>query len=840
MNGRRGFMPNTPGGDEPAAPRGAYFTTQRAAPEPPPVPPRNPSPIPPTSSASKPVPDPLNQFRDPVPKNQPRTSTPYSTHGGEKFNPFESANVGRSKSTRQPEQPKYVPRAGSDPNLGSPQQKQPFTSRQAKTSRQSPVEISSDSDSDSSLDRGPVLNARPFGRRRVSKNNRNGVRPAAQAQQMPKAAESSAQPRKPFTKLEKFRQWMRENPGKEPPLNGFPSDGPPLREEVPPTAKPDEAKMYDPSHQFASSTSARSKTCDSTPSANSQQSSESASYPSCFKTTDFQHKYSNPFLRTTEAVETPSGASVDSQSLNAFEGIQRNVIDHLLAGKQTSSSPNPRTFAPDPSDLPGESRLIAQESKVALKSLPGSKVSINQPWPRIARSVNGVSSDKDSTASDAGASSSQHHQISVETGPSQRPKPSKSFHSVQFDGLKNARIFWRDHHKSKSKANRFDPSNRFSFNVDNETFKQTEPAPNGFTSASAENISTRFTPEDWEGKFEAGADYFKPEQKSGANAGSPRRAQSGSRPRGRSPVKVPPINPKLAQQRNGDFENYMESPGGTKFSPEEWAQHFKPQTFAPPPFPVRTPGKKTRGSFARPTMGTAAVVDESETSDEKPLFGKAPVDPTAPASFSPALDAMDVDSPPANHTVPKFEEKQNGHSKRPAPPSQPQTPVDEVSLKVTFDDLNIQDLIKELQLPAPPIGPDRPPPPTMAETISMDAEEKYFAKFTAYMKDWDLFNNKIMLHIAARKNQVDGFGSQRWENDQVMESYRRGLQEDGLVMKHWQVCMEYHQTVLRDCTVVRERVKTRDEMEKILNGNNSGNGSVRPLNGTRRPRKKTH
>jgi curved DNA-binding protein CbpA len=85
MNGRKGFMPNTPGGDEPAAPKGSYFTTQRAAPQPPPVPPRNmsPTPIPPNYSASDFMPEPLNlsreplhTFRDPLPNHQPRTSTP--------------------------------------------------------------------------------------------------------------------------------------------------------------------------------------------------------------------------------------------------------------------------------------------------------------------------------------------------------------------------------------------------------------------------------------------------------------------------------------------------------------------------------------------------------------------------------------------------------------------------------------------------------------------------------------------------------------------------------------------------------------------------------------------
>jgi curved DNA-binding protein CbpA len=48
-----------------------------------------------------PMPDPLRQFREET-LNDSRKNSSYQTHGGEKTNLFEGANVGRSKSTREP------------------------------------------------------------------------------------------------------------------------------------------------------------------------------------------------------------------------------------------------------------------------------------------------------------------------------------------------------------------------------------------------------------------------------------------------------------------------------------------------------------------------------------------------------------------------------------------------------------------------------------------------------------------------------------------------------------------------------------------------------------------
>lgn len=101
---RTGFMPSTPGGDEPPARNTSAYFTHRARPSmPPPEPPPRaeaPRAAPaPSTSANGEVPDPVKHFRDSS-GFEPRQSTPYVHHGGEKTDPL--AGVSRSKTTREP------------------------------------------------------------------------------------------------------------------------------------------------------------------------------------------------------------------------------------------------------------------------------------------------------------------------------------------------------------------------------------------------------------------------------------------------------------------------------------------------------------------------------------------------------------------------------------------------------------------------------------------------------------------------------------------------------------------------------------------------------------------
>ncbi|PHH90471.1 hypothetical protein CDD83_3566 [Cordyceps sp. RAO-2017] len=93
-----GFQPHSPmTGDEPPVSGQNYFTrptTEQSQPPPPPPRPYQPTPMP----------DPLSQFRAREGFADTRQSTPYSSHGGEKTDPFDGIPPGRTKSAREPKQ----------------------------------------------------------------------------------------------------------------------------------------------------------------------------------------------------------------------------------------------------------------------------------------------------------------------------------------------------------------------------------------------------------------------------------------------------------------------------------------------------------------------------------------------------------------------------------------------------------------------------------------------------------------------------------------------------------------------------------------------------------------
>jgi hypothetical protein len=492
----------------------------------------------------------------------------------------------------------------------------------------------------------------------------------------------------------------------------------------------------------------------------------------------------------------PSGIAASSGELNVFEAKQRDFIDRLLSNKQTPS--------------------WSQKSSDDSHQSNGNHPSQCDNW--------------------------NCYRESTELGsPS---KKSKSMH--RYSNFEPLRAFWQNKQGLKNSANS-SYNTRFSFNIGKDTFTPTQPQPqrNGFSS-SAENISTKFTPEDWAGKFEAGADYFKPAPapKAGSGPSVRPRAQSASRSRGRSPPKVRTTVDPTSMPPRTDQEAPIESPGGTKFSPEEWAETFAPQTFMPPPNPAVTPRpqayRKRTIPSVRPTMGGhAAVVDEGDTSEEQPLFTKPKV--ASPQSASP--DPMDVDTPPVSHTIPlfapKFGENPNLNIdplKRPAASSASrsasQSPTDEEDLKVNFEDLKIRDIITSLDMPLPP-SPPIPPQATEFELPSRQAYEEYLKRYEDYMAAWDLTNTKFLLHVVARKNQNDISLSKRWTDEKSTETYRLGLKEDQAVLKKWSELTEKHEKVVKDYVILKARMKARVQKEDVKPAELEKESVLRP-------RKKTH
>ncbi|PBP24780.1 DnaJ domain-containing protein [Diplocarpon rosae] len=721
---RKGFMPSTPGGgDEGPAPMGAYFTDRNKPAVAPEVPPREPPPRERPQTSTRPIPNPLKQFQDKAMANEPRISTPYSTHGGEKFNPFESTNVNRSKSTRErPEHvdSDFIPRNGSDPNLKSPSRARPFAQRNSPRASKSTTEtVNLDSSSESSSDGSLNTNGRP--RRSDSMRTNGGATRTAAPPQGPPGASMESDTSKQ-SDLARLRQWMLQNPRHEPPPDAPPDGQVPRssRPQAQPQAQTNEETMYANSDYVKSGRKRSPNFSVKLPTVSETISSGDA--PSARRPPPFK-KY---FMDNRQPMTSPSGVQTDPQSLNAFEGFQRNVIDQLLHNKRTASL----------------GQKSSSSSGFAETPVVGTS---NRDWT-------GDPHYKNQQAWNA------YRDTSFDPGsPSKKPKPVKHLHTVHPYDFDKSREFWDGIEKLKSQANHPERSSSFSFNVNDDMFSRTGHPSSGFSN-SAENISTKFTPEDWDGKFEA----------------------------------------------------------------DEWKETFKPQTFMPPPPMPRmasTPRRKRTGPTTRPTVGNAAVVDDGDTSDEKSLFtGRKNM---ASAAASPEPMDVDTPPAshvvPQYATTPNGHlNVSTESSKRAASASQP--PIDSESLKVNFDDLRIRDLMSSLTMPSAPQPPALPEAASEYERPTRAAYDDYIKRYAKYIGEWDLFNSKFLLHMVARKNQNDTLKDRRWNEERATEIYRMGLKEDQAVLKRWTELHESHELVVKSFLVMRERMKTREEREGAAAG----------------------
>ena len=819
---KNGFMPSTPGPDEPAAAKGAYQTQRGTRPVPnPPVPPRgDPSSAsnmgPPPSPTNR---DPLRQFKE---KSnvffEPRVSTPYATHGGEKLNPFESANVGRSKSARvrsdKFDNARQVPRMGSDPNLQSERDKSGYgdhTPRNAQSYNSSPVD--SDSPDGLGINRNAAEKAR-----KLAKARKSAAAAVSQEQGGPNVAPGSEKQRKQSNiSIKDFRNWYQEHPHEDHPLNDLPSDGPSggSGQANNPIGKPSMYEKFDfpmsapklavPRAKAATVSEAiPSKTgifAGGTNGSTLNQDSFNVKFP------EFTSRFAN--LKMNSPLKPPSGASArpinsfgtqkrkstgpalphgctPPTKLNSFEVTQRSIVDQLLAKKEQAER---SSREPEPNGHP-----------------------VTTADPHYQHFSSG-----DSTTAEMGS-------------PVKKPScVDPAQHNPSADHLR----FWLSNNKTYANlkgASSFSTNfSMFSMPINDDTFTPTRPM-SGFPNHSADDINTKFAAEDWHGKFEAG-NCFVPDQKPG-NPPRRTRTQSTSRSatRGRSPVKFtgsiptregtsadPKVFPPPTQ--NG----VDQSPSGTKFSAEQWQETFKTQTFAPAfsPSPVgatpnvsRPSTKKSRGP--RPTMGSAAVFvsssSDDSSSDEQDQYPE-----TMRAGRVASPDAMDVDTPPAAHSTatPKANEKLQVNTE---PQKRAATsPLGTEALNVNFEDLEIKDLISSLNLPTPPKAPVLKQ--SADDATNSTTRTEYITKFQAYMKSWDLFNTRMMLHIVARKNQNDTLGATRWESAQGLKEYTRGLKTDAAVLQHWVVATNAHEKDMKDYTAISATIGGTD---------------------TERPRKKTH
>ncbi len=309
------------------------------------------------------------------------------------------------------------------------------------------------------------------------------------------------------------------------------------------------------------------------------------------------------------------------------------------------------------------------------------------------------------------------------------------------------------------------------------------------------------------------------------------------------------------------------SSGKTKFSADEWRETFKEQTwvFPPPPprtSPTRHPNFKrpitprSRNSNKRPTMQhpQRTNVDEPDEAGA----GNNPADNAESSSSHTSADgsAMDIDTsstPPV--TVPPVSANPNGvdpndvtpkKSQHVPPSSIPPSSNGTRSDPQDASDLNLGGLknvapfaptkegLKDLDdlsqtlpfesrpaprrqslapqrlaLPNPPKGPEVP------EKLTQNGWERYLAQMRAYMYEWNGYNKKMLSHFSDRQREVEDGLAPEWMSA-VGEGgsggkggygkLMKGIEEDFRVRAHWDVSWEKHRECLLGLGRIRERL----------------------------------
>lgn len=403
-------------------------------------------------------------------------------------------------------------------------------------------------------------------------------------------------------------------------------------------------------------------------------------------------------------------------------------------------------------------------------------------------------------------------------------------------------------------------------------------------SHSSESINLKFSPSEWHGKFTGSSnEYIVPPS-----------AKVVHSARGRlSPTKNRPSPPKqtfsqaskvssdgTAQDDRTNFPTVPAMPGatifsspppspppvsppgqaGSKYTSEEWTQHFKPATFAfPPPLATHSPARhlsrkrskapqKIFNTYKRPPVSKAAsvsaTIDDTEDAEDVEL---ASVTESLSSKTSGDIDgngsAMDID-PAVTPVADEQGKVTEGNKPPPIPPKlsqdgyavkqeshmnlgdlrdvAPFAPSKEglknladLSATLPFEsrpsNINVTESALSPQLLKLPAPPKRIPVP---ETLTQTSWERYIAQMRAYMFEWNTYNTKMLAHFNERQASVEttlkpewmsatGDGTNKWG----FLAYMQGVEEDFRVRSHWDVSWEKHRECMRGLGSVRERLR---------------------------------
>ncbi|KAK0663712.1 DnaJ-related protein rsp1 [Lasiodiplodia hormozganensis] len=403
-------------------------------------------------------------------------------------------------------------------------------------------------------------------------------------------------------------------------------------------------------------------------------------------------------------------------------------------------------------------------------------------------------------------------------------------------------------------------SSIFSFPIDTDTFVQTNGEQ--AKSDSTENINTKFSPQDWHGKFEGKPDYFAhPVPPNGSRAKkSPTRPPS-SRTNSMqnfastAAAQMPQPTPPQAESSAGAPPPAAQTPGGepgpVRFSPDQWAKTFKDPSFVLPteppkaaspvkgPAPMR--GRKqsrTRPAGANVKPKSASVADTDDNSE-----GAESTNDTAATDSS----AMDIDpTPPAPQTNgaqrPKIVPTPISQA-RAAQKEQAQAKPQEADDSLRFKEFanvapftatsqeglkNLNDLTQNLPFdsrpaashptqPAEPTAlqlPQLPKAPEVPKQLTMSVWREQLPKMAAYVKAFQQWDSHMLQHFAARQHETDAMGAPvNWlgaAGDLTATggfgSYMRGIKEDERAREHWMVGWEKHRDAMELFEGMRARV----------------------------------
>lgn len=412
-------------------------------------------------------------------------------------------------------------------------------------------------------------------------------------------------------------------------------------------------------------------------------------------------------------------------------------------------------------------------------------------------------------------------------------------------------------YRSSEHANR---NTSFNFPIDTDTFVQTNGEQ--IKSDSTENINTKFSPQDWHGKFEGKPDYFAhPVPPNGSRAKkSPTRPPSSrknsmqnfpSTAAAQMPQPTPPPTESSAAAPPPAAQTPGGEPGPVRFSPDQWAKTFKDPSFVLPteppkaaspvkgPAPMR--GRKqsrTRPAGANAKPKSASVADTDDNSESAESTNDAAgtdssamdIDPTPPAPQTNGAQRPKIVPTPISQA--RAAQKEQAQAK-------PQEADDSLRFKefanvapftaTSQEGLkNLNDLTQNLPFdsrpaashptqPAEPTAlqlPQLPKAPEVPKQLTMSVWREQLPKMAAYVKAFQQWDSHMLQHFAARQHETDAMGAPvNWlgaagdlTTTGGFGSYMRGIKEDERAREHWMVGWEKHRDAMELFEGMRARV----------------------------------